>query len=428
MPATLSPLARYPLWRGEPPSFISQFGGFRRLIDPSMVKKVDSTGGLGIAVRPRLEKVVATLQEAAFDEDRWAAASRSIDEACDLMGSHLVVLAGRRSVPDFRFSRGLFHGEPMGEAERLYVQEYGFRDERLPRLRDLPAAHLLHNRQIYTAQERRTSAVYCSVLPRVGSNNQLNVRLDGHHDTDIVWAVTKPAGLDWMSEQAAFLERLLPHVAHFVRVRQALAAADARDSSLAGLLERGGLGVVFLDQKGRVLEANPRARALLSSGHCLAECEGRLRAPWRSDDARLGRLLSSCCEDGVGGTMTLRSAGNGAGPLVLHACPVPPDLTSFDSRGIATQVLLTEPESGPAVDPRLVAEAYGLTRTEAKVAALLAEGRTVGEIVASTGRKESTVRWHVRNLHSKLGVHRQTDLVRLVLSTAAAAPTEHPLD
>ncbi len=391
-----------------------------------MVKKVDSTGGLGIAVRPRLEKVVATLQEAAFDEDRWAAASRSIDDACDLMGSHLAVLAGQRSVPDFRFSRGLFHGEPMGEAERLYVQEYGFRDERLPRLRDLPAARLVHNRQIYTAQERRTSAVYCSFLPRVGSNNQLNVRLDGHHDTDIVWVVTKTAGLDWTSEHAAFLERLLPHVAHFVRVRQALAAADARDSSLAGLLERAGLGVVFLDRQGGVLEVNSRAGTLLAAGHCLTEREGRLRAPWRSDDARLGRLLSACCEDGVGGTMTLRSAvngnGAGAGPLVLHACPVPPDLTSFDTRGIAAQVLLTEPEAGPTVDPRLVAEAYDLTRTESQVAALLAEGRTVGEIMASTGRKESTVRWHVRNLHSKLGVHRQADLVRLILATTVGTP------
>ena len=83
---------------------------------------------------------------------RWAATSRSIDDACGLLGSHLVVLAGRRSVPDFRFSRGLFHGEPMGEAEELYVREYGFRDERLPRLRDLPAARLVHNREIYTVR------------------------------------------------------------------------------------------------------------------------------------------------------------------------------------------------------------------------------------------------------------------------------------
>ena len=66
-------------------------------------------------------------------------------------------------------------------------------------------------------------------------------------------------------------------------------------------------------------------------------------------------------------------------------------------------------------------EEYGLTPAEADVAAALAEGCTVSEIAATTGRKESTVRWHVKNLHSKLDVHRQADVVRLVLLSAAAA-------
>lgn len=36
----------------------------------------------------RLESVVAVLQEAAFDEDRWSVASRRIDEAFGLLGVH----------------------------------------------------------------------------------------------------------------------------------------------------------------------------------------------------------------------------------------------------------------------------------------------------------------------------------------------------
>ncbi|MDE2690939.1 MAG: helix-turn-helix transcriptional regulator [Acidobacteriota bacterium] len=342
------------------------------------------------------------------------------------MGSHLVVLTGRRSVPEYRFSRGLFRGEPMGEAEELYVKEYGFRDERLPRLRDLPNARLVHNRRIYTEQEQRTSPVYCSFLPRVGSNNQLNVRLDGLHDTDIVWALTKAAGLDWTSEQVAFLERLLPHAAHFVRVRQALAVADARDASLTELMGTIGLGAVLLDQRARVLEVNTHGRRLLATGRCLRERSGRLRARWRSDDAKLGRLLASCCREGVGGSMTIRPSCDDsiAGPVVLHASPVPSDLTNWDTRGVAARVLLTEPHSVGPIDPAPIAVTYDLTETESRVAALLAEGAAVSEIAATTGRKESTVRWHVRNLHSKLGVHRQADLVRLVLSTAVAAPAE----
>ena len=78
-------------------------------------------------------------------------------------------------------------------------------------------------------------------------------------------------------------------------------------------------------------------------------------------------------------------------------------------------------DGGPHVDPRILVERYGLTPAEGEVAAALAEGSTVGEIAVTTGRKESTVRWHVKNLHSKLGVHRQADVVRLVLLSATTA-------
>ena len=373
-----------------------------------------------------MEGIVAMLQQAAFEEEGWVAVSATIDHACGSFASHLVVLSDEGEVCPFRFSHLLIGGEPDLEVERLFNEEYAPRDERLPRLPGLPFAHLIHNTQIYSDREQRVSPVYASFLPRYGTNNQVNVRLAGRNDSDIVWVLTRKATSDWMSEDLAFLESLLPHVAHFVRVRQALAEADARDASLTELVERAGLGVVFLDARGRLLEVNALGRSLLAAGHCLRERGGELRARWPRDDARLRRLLSACCLEGVGGSMTVQPAGanSTAGPLTLHACPVPPDLTNWDTRGVAAQVLLTEPESGPAVDSRFVAEVHGLTPAESQVATLLAEGRTVGEITASTGRKESTVRWHVRNLHSKLGVHRQADLVRLVLSTAVVAPTE----
>ena len=61
---------------------------------------------------------------------------------------------------------------------------------------------------------------------------------------------------------------------------------------------------------------------------------------------------------------------------------------------------------------------------ESRVAAMLADGKTVRDIVAVTGRRESTIRWHVRQLYQKGGVSRQVDLVRLVLS--AVNPPKSP--
>lgn len=374
----------------------------------------------------RLEGVVAGLQEAALYEQRWNAVSARVDEAAGTFASHLVVSSSLGATPDFLFSRALWRGEAVEEIERLYLEEYAFRDERVDRTDRMSLGRLLHNTEILTDTEQKRSAVYCEFLPRVGSNNQVCVRLEGLHGTDIIWVLTARAGRDWSSEQIGAVEHLLPHVRHFVRVRQALAAADAREASLIGLLDRSGLAVLHLDRSGQVLESNAPARELLAAGDRILQRDRQLRARGPDADAKLGRLLSACCRKGIGGSMTLYPRGESAdgAPLLLCACPVPPDLTSFDSRGVCAQILLTRLGRTPSVDTGPVAKLYDLTPAESGVAALLAEGRTVSEIAASTDRGESTIRWHVKNLHSKLGVHRQADLVRLVLATASAGSAE----
>ena len=55
-----------------------------------------------------------------------------------------------------------------------------------------------------------------------------------------------------------------------------------------------------------------------------------------------------------------------------------------------------------------------------RVAVLLAHGMSVNQIAAATGRKESTIRSHVKNMFAKHGLSRQGELVRLVQSLAGA--------
>ena len=371
-----------------------------------------------------MDEVVRLLQEAVFDESRWPELAVSIDNACELLGSQLCVVAAGvdDTVPDFRFNRGLVRGEPQEDLESEYADYYHSLDERLPRMRVMRPGKLYHNTDLLTESEQKTSPVYAGFMPRHASNDQFNVRVPGHGGTNMFWVVAREMGRGgWSFENLKRIEWLVPHVAHFVRVRQALAAADARGDVLAGLLDRTGFGVLHLDRLGRVLEVNERARRVLAEGDCLTQRKNQLRACARHEDARLGRLLTGCLDRGVGGSMTLWRPGDSrTDSLILHVCPVPPDQTGYGTRGLAVQILLVEPGRTPQLDARRLADLYDLTPAEGRLALLLARGQSVSEIAASTGRKESTVRWHVKNLHSKLGVHRQADLVRLVLSTAAA--------
>jgi len=53
-----------------------------------------------------------------------------------------------------------------------------------------------------------------------------------------------------------------------------------------------------------------------------------------------------------------------------------------------------------------------LTACERRVLQLIAEGRTTKEIADVLGRAIDTIRTHRKNLMAKLGIHKQTDLVR----------------
>ena len=87
---------------------------------------------------------------------------------------------------------------------------------------------------------------------------------------------------------------------------------------------------------------------------------------------------------------------------------------------VAALVLVADPASRTRIDPVVAAAALGLTGMESRVAVLLAEGMTVREVAAATGRGESTIRWHVKHMFTKHGLSRKADLVRLVLSLGAA--------
>ena len=371
------------------------------------------------------ERILASLHEVALDDARWSSATALIDGALGTHGSSMAFGDGD-SGKDIRiyFTWHFVHGQRYRELEREYLGVYYPLDERIPRLRHLPDSQLVHITDLYTEAELKTSVAYNELMVRARGQNSINVRLDGPNGSRIMWVVNDPVDGDgWSSAQLDSIRRLLPHIRQSVRVQQALAGADALGASLEKLLETTGLGIVQLDGRGRMVAANDRARDLLRTGDGLFDEGGFLFARAPEDDARLQSLLARALPpfgaQGAGGsTMARRSAV--LPPLALHVNPVGLQETDFRVWPVAALVLVVDPASGIGIDPGVAAEALGLTLMQSRVAVLLAQGLSVHEIAAATGRKESTIRSHVKRMFARHGLSRQAELVRLVLSLAGA--------
>ena len=358
-----------------------------------------------------------------LDDAHWPATSALIDDACGMSGNELVIAEGAGDDVRILFARFYQRGERRQDLERSYFENYHPWDERLPRLRRLPDSRLAHVTELYTERELKTSPVYNDGLRRSGAQNSLNVRLDAPHGLRIVWALADSTTGDWQSGQLEIVNRLIPHIRQFVQVRQAMAAAEAMGSSLTALLDNGRVGIVHLDSGGRIIEANARAHRVLRQGDGLFDDGGHLRARLAANNARLQALVGKALpgftdESPRSGSMTV-SRSPGHPHLVVHVSPVPVRHMDFGARRVAALVLVVDPSRRPRVGARRLVAALGLTPAESRVAARLAEGRSVREIAASEGYQEGYVRWLLKQIYRKHGLSGQVALVRLVLAADA---------
>ena len=278
----------------------------------------------------------------------------------------------------------------------------------------------MHVTDLYTAAELTTSPAYNEMFPRSHLQNSLAVRLGASDGTYVFWAVGDPVVRDdWGSSQVAMVTRLAPHVRQFVRVRQALAHAGAREATATALLENPRLGVVHVDRNGRILEVNDRARGILRDGDGLSDDGGVLRALQPGDRPLFERLLAAALPHSgavaVGGSLALGRSSL-ASRFMVHVRPVTIRQPDYGARRVAALVLIVDPRGHHDIDPGLVANTLGFTPSESQVAVWLAEGKSVRAMAQATGRTQNAIHWHLKHIYQKCSVSRQADIVRLVLS------------
>ena len=207
------------------------------------------------------------------------------------------------------------------------------------------------------------------------------MRLDGPEGSRIFWSIGDPVDRDgWTPERVKTVERLLPHLRHFVAVRHALVRARALGASLAGMLDSVRACVIQLDRRGRPVAANDRARDLLRSRDGLRHEGGRIRASLPAEDAALqglvARVLPSPDGPGEGGTIPV-GRPEARTRLVLHVTPLHDPGTESGRGRVGALLLAVDPADRTGFDPVRVGKALGLTPAQSRVAVSLTQGRTI---------------------------------------------------
>lgn len=222
------------------------------------------------------------------------------------------------------------------------------------------------------------------------------------------------------------LVSLVPWLQQAARLRRKLAAAAHANRVLAQALDRVAHGLVILGADGKILEMNAAARAIVDRRDGLAVVRNELLATRPCRGHSLGTLIGDALRGRSGsglspGAATRIEREHDDWPISVLVCALPS--TAGAGTEAAVLVVISDDAARVRLDRGLLQELYSLTPAEARVAAGIAEGRTLDEVAGQAGTAKETARKQLRAVFEKTGARQQSDLASLILSGVAASPT-----
>mgnify|MGYP001257696332 CR=1 FL=1 len=199
-------------------------------------------------------------------------------------------------------------------------------------------------------------------------------------------------------------QRLTPHLLRASRLieRRGLTGRYFSNGKLADF----GAPALILSRRGEVIETNTSFKETIG-----ARAGGRFRLGDKSVAAALEAFFAAPDDEQAFTGITIGTDSDWR--LRLHHLDSLQDLLSDDGRADICLVLF-ERDQDAARAATSLKQRFDLTDTESEIASLLLAGRSPQQIADLRRCSISTVRWHLRQVYSKMGVTRRSDLVKRV--------------
>lgn len=188
--------------------------------------------------------------------------------------------------------------------------------------------------------------------------------------------------------------------------------------ALEAALDRVTTAILVLDPEGQVVHSNRFFHRLVASHGSLELRDQRLWVGDAADQRRLDAFLSRHAEPGGADAAEHRHLELGREqrrPLSVYAAPC--EWSDREAHGLVLHI--RSPLATASVNAGGIAKVFGLTERESELLAALADGQQLEEFAVATHRSPHTLRAQLKSIYRKLGVRRQIDLIRMVLTSTA---------
>ena len=382
-----------------------------------------------LAEQASYDAIVELIYEAASDGSRWSEVAFAFSRA---IGGHAVVIwlrlpdgSGRQevyrsdtaSVPSEVLSDLWNRGMPWGTK----VPPGGPARETLVRFVDLgilfPDTQMAETDYYREWLEPRGFAARSPFVHVIAAQDELPRAAVG---------LSQRSGLPPIGPaEIALADRLVPHFRRAHAILDLTRSMRREQDVFREVIDRLPTGVMLLDDSGRVVAMNEAARVLVESGEGVRIEEGRPVV----DDPDANRWLQAAIEkasdartrDALDPDRIFEARrGGSSGQIPMLVMPLLAPASDSTLPDTAAMIFLGCPKLAYLTSTRLLRNLYELTRAEADLTWLLADGLSLEEAAERRGVTLNTARSQLKRVFTKTGVRRQSDLVRIVLGGVGA--------
>lgn len=355
--------------------------------------------------------LIGAIYNAAFDEGQWVPV---MNRMADLVGGGSTVLI-RKNLRTGQ-GRGMF-----GRVDEAMFTDYFGRFAQNNPLADavshMAAGSFLIDWQMMRKDDLVRSAYYNEFLARLGIHSILGLMIWRQGPEVAIINLTRSLRHgDYQPEDAARLTPLMPHLLRAVEISRRI-----RPGPPEGCADDIGIGAwrdatLLLDGDAKVLHANTLARHILEQRDGLSLLGGQLA----SRDPDIAQRLRGAAADArdrpesTRGDSFVVARGDGRRPWLVTVMPVKRNEATLFPAQARVIVTIGDLDRRHRPDRDILQSAFGLSRAQANVAALLAAGYAGTEIAEVLGISQFTVRRHLADTLDRTGARRQPELIRLL--------------
>jgi len=200
---------------------------------------------------------------------------------------------------------------------------------------------------------------------------------------------------------------------------------EGERDTLREVLDRLPTGVVLVDQNKKIILANKSAKTIVAQGNGLHIKQSEIHAINILDNRKLQELIVKASnlnyplEESGGAVMVSRKLANHSMPILIS--PLRSKEYSYGNRRAAAALFISDPDLEIPGPQEIFRKLYGLTPTEARLSSALLQGKNVMQVARELHIKVNTVRSHLKSIFLKTGANRQSELVRILITSPRLA-------